>query len=202
MSEIIKTILEEFGPCATNEVLDYLRSNLIIEKGNLDFQEWTRRKVRYHLNKIVKNNKKLFKFRCNSGYKVRYGYTKFNYYLLEEPRYLKERGYLKRCMFCGIPIYIQETNVFHFKFDCKQYKPQDYFKMLKINDSWAIISRDFVYGVLDDLQSCELRLPDNNPNNSDKEIQSELWLINKKAREKGIIESDRLLSLKAEEYIA
>lgn len=202
MSNIINSIVEEFGPCAINEVLDYLHSDLLIQKGHMTLEEWNRRKIRYHINKLVKSNNNIFKFKCETGYKVRYGFTKFTFYLLEEPRYLKESGYLKRCMFCGIPIYIQGTKVFHFKYDCKQYKPQNYLKLLKFNDSWAIVSRDFIYGILDSLQSCQLRLPRGNPGNYDENIKSELWLINKKAREKGIIEPDRLLSLNAEEFIA
>jgi hypothetical protein len=198
---LIESIILEFGPCSTTEILDYLRSDLVFQKGHYSKKEWTRSKIRYQLNKIVKNNPKILKFSCNSGYSVRYGLTKFEYYLLEEPRYLKPEGYLKRCMYCGMPIYINGTRVFHFKYNCKQYHPQNYFNLLKLKDFRAIISRDFIYGILDDLQSCEIRLPANNQITSNKIFLSELWLINEKAREKEIIESDRLLPLKAEEYI-
>ena len=58
-----------------------------------------------------------------------------------------------------------------------------------------------MYGILDDIHSCKLRLPENNQNKVKDNILSELWLINKKARENEIIESDRILPLKAEEYI-
>ncbi|GAJ17947.1 unnamed protein product, partial [marine sediment metagenome] len=44
--------------------------------------------------------------------------------------------------------------------------------------------------------------PGRNQNKSNEDILSELWLINERAREKELIESDRLLPLKAEEYIA
>lgn len=202
ITNIIHQILLEFGPCAATEILDYLRSDLFHEKGHYSSQEWTRSKIKYQLNKNFQENNKIFKFQSNSGFKVRFGFTKFKYYLLEEPRYLKIKGYIKRCMYCGMPIYIKETEVFHFKYRCKQYKLQDYFTLLKLDDFWAIISHDFVYGILDDLQSCTLRLPGRNQNKSKQEILSELWLINEKARERGLIESDRLLPLKAEEYIA
>ena len=199
---IMHSILLEFGPCATTEVVDYLRSNLFYRKGNYSSQEWTRSKINYHLDKISLNNNDFFKFRCNSGFDVRYGQTKFKYYLLEEPRYLKVKGYIKRCMFCGMPIYIEDTNVFHFEYNCKQFKSQNYFKLLKYKTFWAIISTDFVYGILDDLQSGIFRLPGKNQDKSNEDIFSELWLINEKARESDLIESDRLLPLKAEEYIA
>ena len=105
-------------------------------------------------------------------------------------------------MFCGMPIYIEDTNVFHFEYNCKKFKSQNYFKLLKLNTFWAIISTDFVYGILDDLQSGIFRLPGKNQDKSNEDIFSELWLINEKARESDLIESDRLLPLKAEEYIA
>ncbi len=47
----------------------------------------------------------------------------------------------------------------------------------------------------------KLRLPGRNQNKLDKDVYSELWLINEMAREKELIESDRLLPLKAEEFI-
>jgi len=199
--DIIESILLEFEPCAITEVFDYLRSDLFYQKGNYSLEEWTRSKIRYHLDKLSQENKKIFKFESNSGFKVRYGFSKFKYYLLEEPRYLKVKGYLKRCMYCGMPMYIIDADVFHFKYKCKQYQPQENFKLLKVDDFWAISSRDFVCGILDDLQSPTLRLPGVNRNQNNKEFFSELWLINEKAREMGIIESDRLLPLKAEEYL-
>ncbi len=201
ITSIIEQILLESGPCATTEILDYIRSNLFYQKGQYFSQEWTRSKIKYQLNKISREDDKIFKINCNSGFKVRYGPTKFQFYLLEEPRYLKVKGYLKRCMFCGMPIYIIDTNVFHFKYKCKQYEPQNYLKLMKLEAFWAILSKDFVYGILDDMQSCILRLPGSNQNKSNKEIFYELWLINERAREMELIESDRLLPLKAEEYI-
>ncbi len=199
--DIIQTILLEFGPCATPEIFDYLRSDLFYQKGHYPSQEWTRSKIKYQLDKISQKNEKIFKLFSNSGFKVRYGNSNFEYYLLQEPRYLKVKGYVKRCMFCGMPIYIKDTNVFHFKYNCRQYTPQKYFKLLKIDTFWAIISRDFVYGVLDNLQTCTIRLPGKNQNKSNGGVLSELWLINEKAREKEIIESDRILPLKVEEYL-
>ncbi len=182
--DIIQTILLEFGPCATPEILDYLRSDLFYQKGYYPSKEWTRSKIKYQLGKISKKNDKIFKLQSSSGFKVRYGTSKFEYYLLQEPRYLKVEGYIKRCMFCGMPIYIRDTNVFHFKYKCIQYIPQKYFKLLKVDLFWAIISRNFVFGVIDNLQSCRMRLPGKNQNKSNEEILSELWLINEKAREK------------------
>ncbi len=70
-----------------------------------------------------------------------------------------------------------------------------------MDNFWAIISRDFIYGVLDNLQSWAIRLPGKNQNKSNEVILSELWLINEKAREMEIIESDRILPLKVEEYL-
>jgi hypothetical protein len=119
MSDIIKSILFEFGPVAVNEALDYIRSDIFFQKGNITSEEWTYSKLKYYLDKIANQDRKIFKFSCKTGYPVRYGITKFQYYLLEEPRYLKETGYLKRCMFCGMPIYINGTKVFHFRYDCK-----------------------------------------------------------------------------------
>ncbi|KKL62392.1 hypothetical protein LCGC14_2185640, partial [marine sediment metagenome] len=89
----------------------------------------------------------------------------------------------------------------HFKYKCRQYTPQKYFKLLKIDTFWAIISRDFVFGVLDNLQSCVIRLPGKNQDKSNEDVLSELWLINEKARETEIIERDRILPLRVEEYL-
>lgn len=200
--EIIKSIVLEFGPCATREVLDYLRSDLFLQKGNYSPEEWTYSKVMYYLNKISDEDKRIFKFHCESGYQIRYGATKFSYYLLEEPRFLKVKGYLKRCMFCGMPIFVQDVNIFHFKYQCKQYEPQNKFQLLKVDNFKAIISRDYIFGILEDFQTAKLRLPGINQNYSELKIFSELWLINKKARDLELIEPDRLLSLYAEEYIA
>ena len=198
---IIQTILLEFGPCAIPEILDYLRSNFFYQKGYYTSIEWSRSKIKYQLKKISKENDEIFKFQSINGYKIRYGTTRFKYYLLMEPRYLRVKGYIKRCMFCGMPIYIFDSKVFHFKYKCKQYQTQNFFKLLKVDFFWAIVSRNYIHGILDDLQSGKLRLPGRNQNKSYKGIHSELWLINKKAREKELIESDRLLPLKAEEYI-
>lgn len=198
---IIDLILLEFQPCNARELLDYMRSNLFYQKGNLSHREWTVSMINYQLDKLAQENDKIFKFQSNNGFKVRYGMSKFDYYLLMEPRYLRENGYLKRCMFCGMPIYINDTKVFHFKYQCQQYKPQEYFKLIKVDNFWAIISRDFVYGVLDDLQSLILRLPGKNQNKNLDGIHTELWKINEKAREKKFIEKDRLLPLKVDEYI-
>jgi hypothetical protein len=198
---IIYSILLEFQPCNAQEILDYMRSNLFYQKGNLSHQEWTVSMINYQLDKLGQENDKIFKFQSKSGFKVRYGMSKFDYYLLMEPRYLRENGYLKRCMFCGMPIYINDTKVFHFKYQCKQYIPQEFFKLIKVDYFWAIISRNFVHGVIDDLQSLNLRLPGKNQDKNLDGIHTELWKINEKAREKNLIEKDRLLPLKVDEFI-
>ena len=199
--DLIYSILGELQPCNAREILDYMRSNLFYQKGNISKKEWNIPMIKYQLDKLVQDNDNIFKFESTSGFKVRYGMSKFDYYLLMEPRYLKESGYLKRCMFCGMPIYINENKIFHFKYHCKQYQPQDYFTLLRVDYFWAIISKDFVYGILDDLQSLTLRLPGTCQSNSNKDINSELWLINKEARLKNFIEEDCLLPLKTEEFI-
>ncbi|KKN42879.1 hypothetical protein LCGC14_0708760 [marine sediment metagenome] len=198
---IIRSILLEYGPCSSTEILDYIRSELFYKKGYYSPQEWTERKIKYQLDKLSTSDNKVFRLQSSSGFKFRYGYSKFDYFLLREPRYLKVEGYLKRCMFCGMPIYIFGSKIFHFKYNCQQYTPQNHFKLLKVDIFWAVISRDFVYGVIDNLESCTIRLPGKNRNNSYENILSELWLINEKAREKEIIEFDRILPLKVEEYL-
>ena len=198
---IIKSILLEFGPCAKIEILDYLRSGLFLKKGHYSPIEWTRSKIQYQLKKISQKDKSIFKFKSKSGFKVRYGTSKFNYYSLKEPRYLRVKGFIKRCMFCGMPMYAYDSGVFHFIYKCIQYKNQKCFKLLNLDTFWAIISPNYVHGILDNLQSGKIRLPGTNQNKSYDEILSELWLINEKAREKEFIEADRLLPIKAEEYI-
>ncbi len=199
--DIFQAILLEFGPLATPEILDYFNSNFFYQKGHYTSIEWNRSKIEYQLKKISQEEEEIFKFQSIDGYKIRYGTTKFKYYLLKEPRYLRVKGYIKRCMFCGMPIYIYDSKVFHFKYKCEQYQAQSFFTLLKLNTFWAIISPNFVHGILDDLQSGNLRLPGRNQNKLYKDYHSELWLINEKAREKELIEPDRLLPLKAEEYI-
>lgn len=199
--KIIETILNEFGPCSTSEVLDYLNSDFFYNKGNYSSHDWTKSNIRYYLDKISQENEKIFKFESSSGYKVRYGLSNFEYYLRSEPRFLKVKGQLKRCIYCGMPIYANENNEFHFKYKCEQCIPQDYFKLVKLNSIWVIISRDYVFGVLDDLSSCSIRLPGKNQDSQKDNSLSELWLINEKARELELIEEDRLLTLKADEFI-
>ncbi len=198
---IIKSIILEFGPCAKLEILDYLRSDLFYKKGNYSPIEWTRSKIQYQLKKISQKDKNIFKFKSNNGFKVRYGISKFKYYSLKEPRYIRVKGYIRRCMFCGMPMYVYDSEIFHFKYKCKHYEEQKCFELLKLNTFWAIISPNYVHGILDDLQSGTIRLPGTNQNKSNRQIHSELWLINEKAREKEIIETDRLLPIKAEEFI-
>ncbi|MBN1800670.1 MAG: hypothetical protein JW891_04145 [Candidatus Lokiarchaeota archaeon] len=199
---VLLSILAEFGPCAPIEVLDYLRSNIFCQRNKFSSEEWTQSKIRHKLNNLVESNKIIFKFESKSGFKVRYGLSRFKYYLLQEPRFLRVKGYIKRCMFCGMPIYIEDSNVFHFQYKCKQYTPQEHFKLMKVDTFWVIISRDYVYGILDDLQSSALRLPGKINNKSSGNSFSELWLINECARKQELIEPDRLLPIKAEEFIA
>lgn len=199
---IILSILLEFEPCSSTEILDFMNSDLFYKRGLISSEDWTRSKIQYQLDKLNLKNDKIFKFQSNSGYKNRYGHTKFQFYLFYEPRYLKVKGYIKHCMFCGMPIYINGTKVFHFKYKCNQYQEQEYYKLIKVQDFWAIISNDFVFGILDNLYSSSLRLPGWNQNKKNSSILSELWLINETAREMEFIEFDRLLPLNAEEYIA
>ncbi|MHA1727248.1 MAG: hypothetical protein ACTSWY_00770 [Promethearchaeota archaeon] len=199
--DFIKNIISEFGPCAPLEILDYIHSDFFYQKGYFTPQDWTLSKIKYHLEKIAKEDNEIFKFQTHSGYKIRYGHTKFEYYLSEEPRFLKAKGSLRRCIFCGMPVYVNENKEFHFKYKCEQYIPQEYFKLLKIHDKYAIISRDYIYGIIDNLQSCSIRLPGRNQNMQEENIHSELWLINEQARKLHVIEKDRLLPLKVEEFI-
>ena len=198
---LINTIITEIGPISSIEILDYLNSDLFYERGNFSSEEWTRSKIQYQMDKLAREKENVYKFTCNSGFKTRYGTTKFNYFLSEEPRFLKVRGYLKRCMYCGIPIYIHDTKIFHFNFKCDQFYPQSYFNLLKVNDFWAIISKDYIYGVLEDFQTCMLRLPGIIKLKSKKDVQSEFWMINLKAKEQELIESDRILLIYAEETL-
>ena len=104
-------------------------------------------------------------------------------------------------MFCGMPIYVEEENIFHFKYNCKQYIPQDHFKLVKIQNFWVIISHAFIHGLLDNLHTAVLRLPDTFKDKT-PEKTSEWWLINKFLRKKGYIKNDKVLTVKGEEFIA
>lgn len=104
-------------------------------------------------------------------------------------------------MFCGMPMYVKNAQVFHFQYNCKQYHPQKHFKLLKLNNFWAIISQSFIHGILDDLQTQELRLPSSLSGHNGSSFSSELWIINHEARKKGLIEPDSLLSVDVEEYL-
>ena len=198
---IIKSLLSELQPCAAGELIDFLRSDLFYEKGYYTSENLTNRRVRYYLDKISQKNNKIFKFQSESGFKIRYGNSKFKYYSLNEPRFLTVKGHLNRCLYCGMPIYCNESDTFHFKFNCKEYIGQDYYSLLKIDNFWAIVSNYFVYGILDNLQSSTLRLPGKNPNYAIDGINSELWKVNDYAREKKLIEKDQILSIKAKEFI-
>ncbi|MGQ4876207.1 MAG: hypothetical protein ACP6IY_19235 [Promethearchaeia archaeon] len=199
--DIIKSILFEMDPCSSAEILDYINSDLFYYRGYNNPKELNLSQITRRLNTISKNSNKIFKFECENGYKNRFGISKYQEYLASEPRYLKVYGYMERCMFCGMPVYVYQNKSHHFKYKCEKYPEQNIFKLIKVESLYAIISQHYVYGVLDDLQSCNLRLPGKNNNKSRKNILSELWLINEFTKENGLIDSEQLLTLKAEEYI-
>lgn len=201
MKKLLLEILDELSPCSVAEIIDYFNSDLFYIKGNICKEDITVQKIRYELEKLVKKIPQVVKFQCQDGYKVRYGITKFKYYLLSEPRYLRVAGYIKRCMFCGMPMYIEDQKVIHFKHHCPQYQPQNFFQLIKLENFWAIISKAYIHGVMNDLNSAQLRLPDRNES-SNALTTSELWLINQKARENHLIERDQILPIKGDEYIA
>ena len=72
---------------------------------------------------------------------------------------------------------------------------------MKIRDFWVIISHAFIHGILDNLYSAVLRLPEGNKN-SDLENTSEWWLINRILRKKGYTKKDKILLVKGEEFIS
>jgi len=201
MKALILSILQELSPCSSYEIYDYMKSNFFYEKGHYYFDDLSIPKISRFLTQIEKENSNIFKFKCSDGFNFRYGFTKFKYFLPLENRYLRPQGYLKRCMHCGMPIYIEGNRIFHFKYQCSQYKQQNYYKLLRFGKKKAILSHNFIYGVIDDLNSGILRLPYKSKQDNER-VASELWLINEKARKIGWIESDRLLSLKADEYIS
>ena len=201
MEKFFKSILYDLSPCSIAEIYDYIHSDLFYIRGNISSEDLTMSKIRYELERLVETSPQIFKFHCKSGYKIRYGLTKFRYYLPNEARFLKVKGYIKRCMFCGMPIYIEEDNLFHFKYKCKQYHPQDHFQLVKIQNLWAIISHAFIHGLLDNLHSAVLRLPEGIKNKTPENI-SEWWLVNKIIQKKGYIEKDKFLPVRGEEFIA
>ncbi len=201
MKNFFKSILYDLSPCSVAEIYDYIHSDLFYIRGNICTEELTMKKIRYELERLVKINTQIFKFQCKSGYRVRYGFTKFKYYISNEARFLKVKGYIKRCMFCGMPIYVEEDHLFHFKYKCNQYHPQDFFQLVKIQDFWVIISHAFIHGILDNLHSAVLRLPEGNKN-SKSENTSEWWLINKILRKKVYTKNDKIFFVRGEEYIA
>ncbi len=201
LKALILSILQELSPCSSYEIYDYMKSDFFYKKGNLYLDHISIARISRFLVQIEKENKSIFKFICADGFNFRYGYTKFKFYLPLEPRYLKPQGYLKRCMNCGMPIYIEGDRVFHFKYHCSQFQQQDYFKLIKFGKKRAIISHNFVYGVIDDLNTSNLRFPFKNMDNQEN-ILSELWIINETARKLGLIELDKILPLKADEYIS
>ncbi|WP_457556509.1 hypothetical protein [Candidatus Harpocratesius sp.] len=208
MKDLLLSILKEFSPCSSYEIYDYIRSDFFYEKGNICLEDVSIHRISTYLTQIEKERPEIVKFRCKSGFPLRYGYTKFKYFLLDEIRYLRPKGYLKRCMYCGMPMFIEENHIFHFKYKCDQYQHQNMFKLIKFGSKRAIISANFVFGVIDDINQGKFRLPDTfsktlyHEKEKKPSVYSELWMINHKAREIGIIEKDRLLPLKAEEYIA
>jgi len=198
---LIHTIIKDIGPISSTELLDYLNSDLFYKKGYFTHEEWTRSKIQYRLDKLTRNFDDIFKFKCKSGLNARYGISKFKTFLSEEFRFLEVKGYLKRCMYCGIPIYIQDEKIFHFKFKCEQFFPQSFFKLLKVDDFWAILSENFIFGILEDFQSCSIRLPGNFKSKAEKDILTEFWLINTRAKEQEIINKDQILKIYAEERL-
>ncbi|MHA1794854.1 MAG: hypothetical protein ACTSUK_01990, partial [Promethearchaeota archaeon] len=96
MKELILSILQEFSPCSSYEIFDYIQSDFFLERGNIFLEEFSIKRISSYLIQIEKENQDIVKFQCSTGYPLRYGYTKFKYYLLEENRYLRTQGYLKR----------------------------------------------------------------------------------------------------------
>jgi hypothetical protein len=201
MKKILISILYEISPCSIAEIYDYIHSDLFFLRGNICYKDFDLKKLRYELERLVAMNPHIYKFQCDSGYKVRYGFTKFLYYLPNEPRFLRVKGSLKRCMFCGMPIYAEENHIFHFKYNCEHYHPQNHFRLIKINGFWVIISRVGLIGIIDDINSTNLRLPDR-VTNIDPNNTSEWWLINRLLRKRGYTESEAFFPIIGDEYIS
>ncbi|MGQ4876269.1 MAG: hypothetical protein ACP6IY_19580 [Promethearchaeia archaeon] len=200
--DIIYSVLLELQPCSSAEILDFINSNLFYYRGYKNPGELTLSQINYYLKKIIRNSAKIFRFECENGYKIRFGLSKYHGYTPSEPRYLKVQGNIEHCMYCGMPIYNHHGKEYHFEYNCDKYDEQSEYKLIKVGKIYAIISRQYIHGILDDLQSCYLRLPGKNGNLTHKNIFSELWVINEHARKNGLIDADQLLTLKAEEFIS
>lgn len=204
--EILEQIITSLSPCAINEILDYIQSDLFHEKGYLIKEDFSESQIRYRVEKLISADKRFFKFYCLNGYEVRYGYTQFHYYLLEEPRYLRPKGYIKRCMYCGMPIFVEDTHIFHFPYHCKQHHPQQKFRLLRMEKSVVIYSDHYIHGIMDGINAGSIRLPANygseSSSSSSLGILSEWWQINELARDQNKISQTDLLYVKAEEYLA
>ena len=191
----------EFGPCSVRDLYDYLRSDLAHKRGLHVGAEINLDNLRNSLEKLIERDQRIIKFQCKSGTKIRYGFTKYVSILPTEPRFLKVKGRLDRCFRCGQLKFTSESKIFHLPAACPFYKAQNYFKILKINDARVIISENFVYGVIDNLNTPQIRFPGVIFDKTVNDRISELWYINNIAHQQEIIIPDRLLPLKVDERL-
>ncbi|MHA1368589.1 MAG: hypothetical protein ACTSRA_02575 [Promethearchaeota archaeon] len=207
LSGLVKKALLEFGPCSVRDLFDYMRSDFALKRGLYIFKDFSIDILYKTLNKLVEKNELIVKFSCSSGTKVRYGYTNLPGCLPGEPRYLEPIGNLECCSFCGSPVFIYNGNKFHLHADCFKYSRQKTFIILRYNNTKAIISDSFVFGVIDGKMDYRIRLPGiiNKPPEITSKLRfgvfSELWYINELAREKGLVPPGRLLPLKVKETL-
>jgi hypothetical protein len=199
MREQIRKALMEFGPCSVRELHDYLRSDLALKRGLFCSKDTSMELLRAELNALAEENKTIIKFMCKTGTKVRYGITLFPGDRASETRYLVPMGTLQTCVYCALPIFTCENRRFHFPAKCTEYKTQNYFKIFRYKDTRAIISDDFVYGVIDNTEPFTLRLTKEVHLDKANRVLSELWYINQQACQQQQIPAGRLLPLKTRE---
>ncbi len=189
----------EFGPCSVRDLYDYLRSPFALTRGLYCSKNITIDAVRRELNALVSENREIVRYSCHSGTKIRYGVTLLRGFSQSETRFLKPNGVMHTCIYCGLRIFECDGRKFHFPAMCTQNVAQNYFKILKIKDAIAIISDDFVYGIIDDVAPYILRLSKEIHRDITGQPISELWYINRRAQQKKFVPVGRLLPLKTKE---
>nr|MDO8119256.1 hypothetical protein [Candidatus Sigynarchaeota archaeon] len=182
---------------------DYLRSDVALQRGLFFSKDATVDTIRKELNLLVEEQDVIVRYACDSGVKYRYGITLYPRYAKSEERYLVPCGSIRTCEECGIPYFTCDNKIYHFPAACDRYVRDGYFTVLKYKeDARAIISSDYIYGIIEEKKQSTLQLPKELQHGKAKELVSELWLINQVAREKGYVPKGRVLRLRAKEVTA
>ncbi|GAB4321071.1 MAG: hypothetical protein Kow0069_25260 [Promethearchaeota archaeon] len=196
----LRAVLDETGPLAVQELVDYLTSPVAMKRGYFLRGSATSHQLRGKLEKLVREDAAFVKFKCSSGYRVRYGRSSFRVDP-REPRYLGVGGKLSLCPKCASWVFQCGSQVAHARTGLCENERRTNLRFVKLENAqrWFVVSSAFLYGVLD-LREQTVRLP--GPNSKGKRgASTEYWAISQLLRERRFIQDDGLLKVRPRETL-